>query len=174
MENASDVLVPTSPKIEKSISDMSTTLPDDKLTTEERPSMMEKGLSMPVETIPIEHDLEALASSDVTRNNSVDAITLESDQTSVLSSERVLEESSNELPLPPIFVDLTDEQRKLLSAVAVERIAESYKKIQAMGYDHERLCLLGRLVSQVGGLFPILFVFLHQKKFNILRDLCFV
>ncbi|CAA6653687.1 unnamed protein product [Spirodela intermedia] len=153
-------LVPLISKSEVAVSDIST-LPDDKSTLEESPAILdqtlEKGRSSAVQAISdvpgspihVEPELETLTPSETTGNDSVDVSMLEPDHSSTVSSALVSEEPAHELPSPPLFIDLTDEQRKSLSALAVARITESYKVTRATGYTHERLCLLARLVSQV-------------------------
>lgn len=159
-------LVPLISKSEVVVSDVST-LPDDKSTSEESPAILdqtlEKGRSLAVQAISdvpgspihVEQELETFTPLEATGNDSVDVSMSETDHSSAVSSALVSEESAHELPLPPLFIDLTDEQRKSLSALAVARITESYKVTRATGYTHERLCLLARLVSQVEAFSPI-------------------
>ncbi|XP_078435514.1 symplekin isoform X2 [Wolffia australiana] len=150
---AENSVTPSTSKSEMAISDISG-LPDDKVAAEESHVLSDQGLeggqSLPVLSVPLDQDIEApSATPEVTGNDAVDVSMSELDQSSAVSSETFPEESAIELPLPPLFVDLTDEQRKSLSALAIERIAESYKVIQATGYSDERMYLLARLVSQI-------------------------
>ncbi|KAF6157886.1 hypothetical protein GIB67_015202 [Kingdonia uniflora] len=74
----------------------------------------------------------------------------DSDQRSPVSlSTSAPEEISYDLPLPPIYIELTEEQQNTVRKLAVTRIFDSCKKIQATGYTQTRMALLARLVAQI-------------------------
>ncbi|PIA51845.1 hypothetical protein AQUCO_01000020v1 [Aquilegia coerulea] len=77
-----------------------------------------------------------------------DAYGLEDDQYSVVSSTSASEEIPHDLPSLPLYVEMTEEQKQNMGKLAVERIFESYKQIQATGYGHTRMTLLAHLVAQ--------------------------
>lgn len=93
----------------------------------------------------------ASTSTDITVTEGVDvACVMEFDQYSpAVSSTSASEEASQDLPLVPSYVDLTEEQQKSVSKLAVERIIESYKQMRATGCSQTCMALLARLVAQV-------------------------
>ncbi|KAL5721520.1 hypothetical protein ACHQM5_005157 [Ranunculus cassubicifolius] len=92
----------------------------------------------------------ATSAADITMMENLDEYVLEPDQHSpVASSTLAPEETFRELPPVPLFVDMTEEQKSNVSKMAVERIFESYKQIQATGYGQTRLAVLARLVAQM-------------------------
>ncbi|KAJ6810795.1 uncharacterized protein M6B38_104700 [Iris pallida] len=58
------------------------------------------------------------------------------------------EEICHELPELPPYVELMDEQKKLLHKLAITRIIEDCKQIRATGCGQSRLPLLARLLAQ--------------------------
>lgn len=76
---------------------------------------------------------------------------LEADQfsPSVLSTP-VSEEVYPDLPVVPLYVELTEDQKRNVRKLAVERIIDSYKHLQGTDYKQTRMSLLARLVAQVG------------------------
>lgn len=63
--------------------------------------------------------------------------------------ENAPEDTCHDLPELPSYVELTEEQEKSLSKLALRRIIESYKQLLAEECSHMRLALLARLVAQV-------------------------
>ncbi|KAK1324177.1 hypothetical protein QJS10_CPA02g00198 [Acorus calamus] len=79
---------------------------------------------------------DASSSSDVTENEGADISMPESDQSSsAVPSTSTSEVVSHELPLLPPYVELMDEQKKLLGKLTVVRIIEAYEQIQAIGWQ---------------------------------------
>ncbi|KAL6297217.1 hypothetical protein ACE6H2_005359 [Prunus campanulata] len=75
---------------------------------------------------------------------------LESDQHSpVLSNTSASEDTYQDLPQLPIYVELTQEQERSVGKLAIERIIESYKFLHGADYSQMRLALLARLVAQI-------------------------
>ncbi|KAM7266183.1 hypothetical protein ACFE04_004080 [Oxalis oulophora] len=71
------------------------------------------------------------------------------DDAVAVSSSAVSEETCQELPLLPSFIELTDEQRRKVKKLAVEQIINSCKHLQAAEYGQLRMALLSRLVAQL-------------------------
>ncbi|XP_058080830.1 uncharacterized protein LOC131228998 isoform X2 [Magnolia sinica] len=94
-----------------------------------------------------DQDQVASTSSDVTLMDGVDTCMLESDQYSSAVS-RASEEISHDLPLLPLYIELTNEEQQSLSKLAVARIIEAHGKNQATGCSDACLVLLARLVAQ--------------------------
>lgn len=59
------------------------------------------------------------------------------------------EDTSYELPLLPVFVDLTQDQQQSMRRLAIKRIIDSYKHLHVTDCSQMRLALLARLVAQV-------------------------
>ncbi|KAK1276811.1 hypothetical protein QJS04_geneDACA001504 [Acorus gramineus] len=98
--------------------------------------------------VPVQEQ-DASSSSDVTENEGADISMPDSDQySSAVPSTSASEVVSHELPLLPPYVELMDEQKKLLGKLTVVRIIEAYEQIQAIGGSQLRLSLLSRLVAQ--------------------------
>ncbi|KAJ4967464.1 hypothetical protein NE237_019313 [Protea cynaroides] len=75
---------------------------------------------------------------------------LEFDQHSpVDSSTSASEETPQDFPLLPSYIELTEEQKKTMTKLAVERIIESCKQIQLTDCSQTRMALLTRLVAQM-------------------------
>lgn len=99
-------------------------------------------------------DQESLApeSSDIAiRDDVYSSSFLEADQLSpsVLSTP-VSEEVYPDLPVLPLYVELTEEQKRNVRKLAVERIIDSYKHLRGTDHKQTRTSLLARLVAQVG------------------------
>lgn len=67
----------------------------------------------------------------------------------VLSNASASEDTCQDLPQLPIYVELTQEQQQGVRKLAIERIIESYKYLFVTDYNQMRLELLARLVAQV-------------------------
>lgn len=100
----------------------------------------------------IDEDLAAPESSDIAVADGADTSNLiEPDQHSPTESNTcVLEETSSDLPLPPPYVELTEDQKIRLKMMALERVIDSYKHSWGTDCSHTRMALLARLVAQVG------------------------
>lgn len=103
-------------------------------------------------THAIEEDLAAPESLDtVVADGAETSYLTETDQRSpVESNPCVSEETSIELPSPPVYVDLTEDQKSRLKKLALERIIDSYKHSRGTDCGHTRMALLARLIAQVG------------------------
>lgn len=106
----------------------------------------------PVQTV--DEDLVAVKLSDIEVKDQVEDLDtssfLESDQHSpVLSNTSASEDTYEDLPQVPIYVELTQEQERNVRKLAIERIIESYKYLHGTDYSQMRLALLARLVAQV-------------------------
>lgn len=100
----------------------------------------------------VDPELAASTSSDITANEDVDGNMPECDQysySSPLLTMLVTEDNSHDLPPLPLYIELTDEQKRTLQKLAVTRIIEDYKQIRATGSGRACLPLLARLVLQV-------------------------
>jgi symplekin len=66
-------------------------------------------------------------------------------------TESVIEEISYpELPPVPLYIDMTEEQKRSIRKMAVERIIDSHKHMRGMDYHTQtRMTLLARLVAQI-------------------------
>lgn len=67
----------------------------------------------------------------------------------VLSNTSASEDTCQDLPQLPTYVELTQEQQDCVRKLAVERIIESYKHFSVADCSQMRLALLARLVAQV-------------------------
>lgn len=67
-----------------------------------------------------------------------------------ISNTSLPEETSQELPQLPPYVELTEEQQRTVRKLAVERIIESYKHPPGTDCCQTCMALLARLVAQVG------------------------
>ncbi|XP_071722740.1 uncharacterized protein [Rutidosis leptorrhynchoides] len=75
---------------------------------------------------------------------------LESDEdTPAVSSSTLSEETCQELPLLPSYIELTEEQQRKVKRLAVEQIIESFELLQGTEYIQTRMALLARLVAQI-------------------------
>ncbi|XP_068304402.1 uncharacterized protein [Pyrus communis] len=106
----------------------------------------------PVQTV--DEDLVAVKLSDIEVKDQVEDLDtssfLESDQHSpVLSNTSASEDTYEDLPQVPIYVELTQEQERNVRKLAIERIIESYKYLHGTDYSQMRLALLARLVAQI-------------------------
>ncbi|ONI35540.1 hypothetical protein PRUPE_1G541600 [Prunus persica] len=106
----------------------------------------------PVQTV--DEDLIATKLSDIEgKDEDEDLDTssfLESDQHSpVLSNTSASEDTYQDFPQLPIYVELTQEQERSVGKLAIERIIESYKYLHGEDYSQMRLALLARLVAQI-------------------------
>ncbi|CAL8997639.1 unnamed protein product [Prunus brigantina] len=106
----------------------------------------------PVQTV--DEDLIATKLSDIEgKDEDEDLDTssfLESDQHSpVLSNTSASEDTYQDFPQLPIYVELTQEQEQSVGKLAIERIIESYKYLHGADCSQMRLALLARLVAQI-------------------------
>lgn len=100
----------------------------------------------------IDEDSAAPESLDIAVADGADTSPLiETDQHSpARSNTYVSEETSIDLPLPPPYVELTEDQKIRLKKLALERIIDSYVYSRETDCSHTRMALLARLVAQVG------------------------
>lgn len=68
-------------------------------------------------------------------------------QASIIISS--LDEIGRDLPVPPLYVELTEEQERSVIKSAVQEIAESYLHLHWSDCNEMRMALLARLVGQV-------------------------
>ncbi|XP_065881787.1 uncharacterized protein [Euphorbia lathyris] len=75
---------------------------------------------------------------------------MELDQHSpTVSNTSIPEETCQDLPQLPPYIDLTEEQKQTVKYLAVERIIESYKNLAGTDSNLTRMALLARLVAQI-------------------------
>ncbi|KAJ4850650.1 hypothetical protein Tsubulata_037952 [Turnera subulata] len=67
----------------------------------------------------------------------------------VVSNNAVLEETCQDLPELPPYVDLSEEYLTTIRKLAVERIMDSYKHVPGSDISDTRMALLARLVAQI-------------------------
>ncbi|KAL0923242.1 hypothetical protein M5K25_007290 [Dendrobium thyrsiflorum] len=97
----------------------------------------------------VELELSVSVSSDAAASQSIDNNPLEPDQySSPVSSTLTSEDASHDLPMLPVYVELTTEQKKELCNLAIARIFKDCKKVCAVPTSQPWLPLLARLVSQ--------------------------
>ncbi|ONK62289.1 uncharacterized protein A4U43_C07F2370 [Asparagus officinalis] len=95
-------------------------------------------------------DQELITSIETVEDESVDGNTLESNEYSSCTSARLSSgDGSHDFPAVPDYIELSDEQKMKLSKLAITRLAEDYKSIQASGCDQPHLSILARLVAQI-------------------------
>eukprot|EP00257_Ricinus_communis_P017024 XP_015575361.1 uncharacterized protein LOC8288069 [Ricinus communis] len=130
-------------------------------------SLKEDGFSKPEEIVPVS---EVKASSDhaLSPSHMVDEDSVTSklsdvevtygDNTSLMdvdqnsptvSNSSIPEETCQDLPQVPFYIELTEEQQRNVRNLAVERIIESYKHLSGIDCSLKRMALLARLVAQV-------------------------
>lgn len=99
----------------------------------------------------MDEDPVAPVSLDIPMEDSTDTVSLlKSDQHSPdVSNTSVSEETCSELPLLPLYVDLTEEEQRRVRELAIERVIESYKHVRGTDYSQTRMALLARLVAQI-------------------------
>ncbi|KAL3505002.1 hypothetical protein ACH5RR_034843 [Cinchona calisaya] len=102
-------------------------------------------------TVEGEQDSVAQTSSDFTMVDEVySPPSLEADEHSpAIPDMEAAEEASAELPVLPSYIDLTEEQQRIVGALAIERIFDSYENLQGPGGKQIRMALLARLVARV-------------------------
>ncbi|KAM4087276.1 hypothetical protein ACJW30_10G166100 [Castanea mollissima] len=100
----------------------------------------------------VDEDSVAMKFSDDVVTNGVDTPSfLESDQHSpTVSNASASEDTCQDLPLLPSYVELTQEQERSLRKLAIEQIIESYKHSCGTDCSEIRMALLARLVAQIG------------------------
>ncbi|KAK7844557.1 symplekin [Quercus suber] len=102
----------------------------------------------------VDEDSLAMKFSDDVVTNGVETPSfLESDQHSPTVSNAAAsasEDTCQDLPLLPSYVELTQEQERSLRKLAIEQIIESYKHSCGTDCSEIRMALLARLVAQIG------------------------
>ncbi|KAE8125934.1 hypothetical protein FH972_020695 [Carpinus fangiana] len=100
----------------------------------------------------VDEDSVALKLSDVVVANGADKLSfLESDQNSpTVSNTSASEDTCQDLPLLPSYVELTQEQERSVRNLAIEQIIESFKHSCGTECSHMSMALLARLVAQIG------------------------
>ncbi|KAL6012750.1 hypothetical protein ACLOJK_003239 [Asimina triloba] len=156
---AEQTTVTLAPRDDTELSEGSTPLFSDTQTSEENPEIASDGneilpateVHTPESTLSpvrvVDQDLATSTSSDTTLMDGADTQMLDSDQSSALS--RASEEICHDLPLIPLYVELTEEQQKSLGKLAVARILEAHGHILATGCSNACMVLLARLVAQM-------------------------
>lgn len=106
----------------------------------------------------VDEDSIEMKLSDVVVANGVDTSSfLESDQHSpTVSNASASEDTCQDLPLLPSYVELTEEQERRVRKLAVEQIIESYEQPCGTECSQMRMALLARLVAQVGYILIVL------------------
>jgi len=95
-------------------------------------------------------DHEWSTSLETAESEGIDGNMLASDEySSSVSVNLNSEDASPAFPATPLYVELTNEQKRALYKLSITRIIEDYKLIQASGCGQSRLPLLARLVAQV-------------------------
>ncbi|XP_052203340.1 uncharacterized protein LOC127808772 isoform X2 [Diospyros lotus] len=97
-----------------------------------------------------DEDLAESRLSDIsTPDDSHKSSALQADELSPAASEmNILEEACPDLPVLPLYVDLTEEQQRNVRKLATERIIYAYKPLQGADCSQTRIALLARLVAQ--------------------------
>lgn len=105
----------------------------------------------PVSTVfAVEQELTTSVPSDSTASQIVDANLLEADQfSSPVSTTLASEDASHDIPILPVHVELTIEQKKEVCKSAIARIFKNCKKVCTVSDGQPWLALLARLVAQV-------------------------
>ncbi|KAK8913898.1 hypothetical protein KSP39_PZI023501 [Platanthera zijinensis] len=104
----------------------------------------------PHSTVPaVEQELTASMPSETPGSQTVDANLVESDQySSPVPITLTSEDTSHDLPVLSLHVDLTIEEKKALCKLAIARILKGSKKVCAVASGKLWLPLLARLVAQ--------------------------
>ncbi|XP_037495674.1 uncharacterized protein LOC105630767 [Jatropha curcas] len=99
----------------------------------------------------VEEDFVASKLSDIEVAHGADSASLmELDPHSpTVSNASMPEETCQELPQLPLYIELTEEQQRNLRKLAVERIVESHKHLPGSDCSMTRMALLARLVAQI-------------------------
>lgn len=99
----------------------------------------------------VDEDAVAMELSDVVVANGVDTSSfLESDEHSpTVSNASASEDTCQELPPLPSYIELNQEQEQSVRKLAIEQIIESYQQSSGSQCSQMRMALLGRLVAQV-------------------------
>lgn len=78
-----------------------------------------------------------------------------------VTSAAASEDTCEELPLLPPYVDLTSEQQTTVRNLAAEKIFDSCKNFNGADCHQIRLAIIARLVAQVGAMSDCLFIILR-------------
>ncbi|XP_059634492.1 uncharacterized protein LOC132276874 isoform X2 [Cornus florida] len=99
----------------------------------------------------VDEDSVAPLSSDFAMTDQTHTLSqLEADQLSpAISNTSVSEEASPDLPVLPLYVELTEDQKRNVRKLALQRIIESYSHLQWTECSQTRMALLARLVAQI-------------------------
>ncbi|XP_071714228.1 uncharacterized protein [Rutidosis leptorrhynchoides] len=151
-ENNSEVLIPkseTAPHIPETIPSLRDQTADEQVGAD-----MEINIAADVAIPPVDDvskDSDAQKSTDIlmTDDDHTHSFT-EADQLSPSTADApIIEETSVDLPVVPSYVELTEEQQKDLTKLAIKRIIDSYKQLRGTEILQTRMALLSRLVAQV-------------------------
>lgn len=112
----------------------------------------------------VDEDSIEMKLSDVIVANGVDTLSfLESDQHSpTVSNASASEDTCQDLPMLPSYVELTEEEERNVRKLAVEKIIGSYEQSCGTECSQMRMALLARLVAQVGYILIVL-IYLFNK-----------
>lgn len=130
--------------------------PDEEV--QEGPEEIAPTLQFNDSTDPTNSPVHKVDEDTVAINLSDDPVKEEADAPSILefdhhspvhSSTSASEDTCQDLPQLPTYVELTQEQQECVRKLAIERIIESYKHLLVIDCSQMRLALLARLVAQV-------------------------
>ncbi|KAF2323897.1 hypothetical protein GH714_003802 [Hevea brasiliensis] len=139
-------LVPESDQV--SLKEKIFSKPEDAVPSSEVKTSSDHGLSPP-HTVDEDSVASKLSDVEVTFEAHTSAF-MELDQHSpAVSNTSIPEETCQDLPQLPIYIELTEEQQRNVRKLAVERIIESYKPLPGTDYSWTRMALLARLVAQI-------------------------
>ncbi|XP_038715711.1 uncharacterized protein LOC120009269 isoform X2 [Tripterygium wilfordii] len=90
-----------------------------------------------------------LSDCEITYEDDISAL-LEADQNSpAISNTSASEETCLDLPVLPMYVDMTEEQQTSMRKLAVERIIKSYEHLDGTNSSKTWMAILARLVAQL-------------------------
>uniref|UniRef100_A0A2P2K4N9 Symplekin n=1 Tax=Rhizophora mucronata TaxID=61149 RepID=A0A2P2K4N9_RHIMU len=100
---------------------------------------------------PVDEDSTALKLShaEVTDGTQIPSLMEYDEYSPAASSTSVPEETYQDLPQLPLYIELTEERQNNVRKLAVERIVESYRHLCGVDCRQTRMALLARLVAQI-------------------------
>lgn len=107
----------------------------------------------------VDEDSTAVEVSDVEMHGTGTSGLQEPDQSSpAVSNASASEETCQDLPPPPLYFELTEEQQSSVRKLAIEQIIESYKRLMETGCSETCKGLLAQLITQVRNMISHLFL----------------
>ncbi|XP_044474589.1 symplekin isoform X3 [Mangifera indica] len=98
----------------------------------------------------VDEDSTAVEVSDVEMHGTGTSGLQEPDQSSpAVSNASASEETCQDLPPPPLYFELTEEQQSSVRKLAIEQIIESYKRLMETGCSETCKGLLAQLITQI-------------------------